>query len=347
MCNYSFWRGRMYASAVGLCLGVCGFTLAQEDSDSGAEATLEEQTSFSLGGGASYLLSPENVFGDQEILWPGFLTGMRSFTDMGQRFADPIGNPLYFESPFIESNLRIFYMWHDFPKDSQLGGGEVSVFAAQVRLALTDKLAFIAVKDGYSRFKSGITPDAEGWNDFSIGLKYALIVDEANDFVLTTGLRWEWHNGEDNTLMGGDSGSNELSPFFSVAKGWDRFHFIGNLTARLPMDHNDGNHIIQWDLHFDYEIAPDTLPGFFPLFEIHALHYLSNGNRFPLSVGAIDYSNIGSSDVAGTSVFWGDLGFRWRLTPNVTIGAAYGFPISSPGNDAFNQRVTADLILSF
>ena len=113
------------------------------------------------------------------------------------------------------------------------------------------------------------------------------------------------------------------------------------------MDHNDGNHIIFWDLHVDCEVAPEMLPGFYPLLEIHALHYIDDGNSYPLSVGGLDYTNLGSSNVPGSSVFWGDLGFRWKLTPNVSVGMAYGFPISSPGSDIFNQRFTADLILSF
>ncbi len=165
--------------------------------------------------------------------------------------------------------------------------------------------------------------------------------------MLGGGLRWEWHNGNRDVLQGGDGGANELNPFITVAKGWDRLHFIGAVNYRIPMDHNDGNHILHWDLHFDYEIAPEALPGFFPLLEIHALHYLSNADAMPLSVGGLDYTNLGSSDVAGSSVFWGDLGFRWKLTPNVSIGAAYGFPISTPGNDVFNQRVTLDVTLSF
>jgi hypothetical protein len=66
-----------------------------------------------------------------------------------------------------------------------------------------------------------------------------------------------------------------------------------------------------------------------------------------LNVGGLDYTNLGSYNVAGTSVFWGDLGFRWKLTPNLSFGAAYGFPISTPGNDIFNQRVTLDLIFRY
>lgn len=296
---------------------------------------------------SSFLLSSTNVFGDAQVGWPGFLTGMRATTKMHERFAEPIGNPLYFESPFIDSNLRFVYLWHDFPSSSAINGGQLNVWAAQARLALTDRLAFIAPKDGWTELKTGILPDNTGWNDATVGLKYAFLVDEPSQFVLTGGLRWEWHNGNPDVLQGGDGGNDELSPFVSFAKSWDRYNFIGNVTGRIPMDHNDGNHIISWDLHVDTEIAPAVLPGLYPLFELHALHYVSDGDAQALSVGGLDYTNLGSSNVAGSSVFWGDLGFRWKFTPNVSLGAAYGFPISNPDGDIFNQRVTVDLILKF
>ena len=320
-----------------------------QDEDPTDTETFEETTevsTFSLSG-PSYLISSEPLFGDPGILCPGFLTGMRSKYSFHKKFAQPLGNPIYFESPFIETSLRPLFIWHEFSPASQLAGGQVSVVAAQARIALTERLAFIATKDGFSWMESGITQDGSGWNDVAAGLKWAFLVDEANEIAMATGLRWEWHNGDREILMGGDAGGHELSPFITFAKGWDRFHFIGDLTYRIPMDHNDGNHILQWDLHFDYEVAPEALPGFFPLLEVHALHYLSDGDQLPLSVGGLDYTNTGSSDVAGTSVFWGDLGFRWKLTPNFSFGAAYGFPISNPANDIFNQRVTVDFIISF
>ncbi len=295
---------------------------------------------------SSYLISDKNLFEGYEGPWTGFLTGMRATTNLRDRFADTVGNPIYFENPFIETSLDLFYLWHDFPSNGQIGGGQLNVWAAQIRVALTDRLAFLATKDGWSELNAGILPRESGWNDYSLGLKYAFIVDESNEFILTGGLRWEIHQGTPDILQGGDSGDNELNPFISVAKKWDRLNFIGIIGARLPMDHNDGNHIVYWDLHFDTEIAPETLPGFHPLLEIHALHYLSNADRFPVDFGGLDYTNLGSSDVAGSSVFWGDIGFRWKLSPNVSVGAAYGFPISNPGNDIFNQRVTIDLVLS-
>ena len=335
----------------GLSLAVSASAHAFDDVEMGESpaaltGSTQSESSFTLAG-SSYAVSDQNAFGDSEILWPGFLTGMRSTTSFHLDFAEPVGNPIYFESPFIDTQMKFFYLWHDFPSNGQIGGGQANVWGLQIRVALTERLALIAPKDGWSEFNAGILPRASGWNDFMVGLKYAVVVDEPNEFILTAGMRWEWHQGSRRILQGGDGGDHELSPFISFAKTWEQFNFIGNLTARVPLDLNDGNCIISWDLHMDWEVAPERLPGFHPLIELHALHYVSNADRFPVDFGGLDYTNIGASDVAGSSVFWGDLGFRWKLTPNLSIGAAYGFPISNPGNDIFNQRVTVDFIASF
>ncbi|MBN2446388.1 MAG: hypothetical protein JXO22_06675 [Phycisphaerae bacterium] len=324
-----------------------GMALGEDEAAPAEPTVTAAQPAASIMDSKSYLLSPEPLFADTEILWPGFLTGMKASYKFQEKFVDPVGNPIYFESPFIDTNLELIYLWHDFPRGSQLGGGEANVLAVQARVALTDRLAFIATKSGYSWLKTGITPDADGWNDWAWGLKYLILADEANEFALTGGLRWEMRGGDDDIIMGGDGGSNELNPFISVAKGWDRFHMLGALNYRVPMDTSELNQVLQWDLHADYEIAPDALPGFFPLLEIHGLHYLSNGDALPLSVGGLDYSNFGSDDVAGDFVAWGDVGFRWELTPNASLGAGYGFPITDPDDDIFNQRVTIRLTLSY
>lgn len=289
---------------------------------------------------ATFLLGNTRFHGDPMILWPGFLSGLRGF----EHFYNPIGNPLYFESPLINTELRLLYLHHDFPDGSQLGGGDLNVYAAQVRLALTERLAFIATKDGYSDLNARILPNDEGWNDFAIGLKYAFIADKDSDFVLTGGLRWEWDNGDQGVLQGD---AQELSPFLSFAKGFDQFHIMGNVTGRLPMDDDRGNYILSWDLHFDYEVAPQALPGFAPLFEVHGLHYLSDGEHLPLSVGGLDYTNLGSTDVAGDGVVWGSVGFGWKLTPHLSLGSAFEFPMHNPDNDIMGNRVTAHVALSW
>lgn len=308
-----------------------------KDSETGRE---EAGFTASISPTATFLLGPSRIHDDPTILWPGFLSGLRGF----EHFYEPVGNPIYFESPFNYTGLRFLYLHHDFPDQSQLGGGDLNVWALQVRLALTERLGFIATKDGYSDLNARILPNDEGWNDFAIGLKYALIVDRENDFVLTPGLRWEWVNGSRGVLQGG---THELSPFISVAKGFGQFHTLANVTGRIPTDLDRGNCILSWDLHLDYELDPQNLPGFAPVLEFHGLHYLSNGESMPLSVGGLDYTNLGSTDVAGSSVFWAGAGFRWKLSPHLSVGSTFEFPLCNASGDIMGNRVTVDLALNW
>ena len=166
------------------------------------------------GAGARYLQddSGGDAFSDSQILWPGFLYGMSGFEKMPL----PVSQPFYFEDPFIRTDFRFIYLYHDIPKGSTLRGGHLQTFALQIRLALTERLAFIATKDGYSQLRAKVLPHADGWNDFSIGLKYAIAYDvqPEEEWIFSGGLRWEWDGGDEDILQGD---SQELSPFLSYA----------------------------------------------------------------------------------------------------------------------------------
>ncbi len=302
-----------------------GEPLALNWQDSSEQVMQEEST------------TPVTTAAPAPILWDGFLYGDPYFKTKPR----PVGSPLYFEDPFINSDLRFVYLWHDFPKSSQLRGGELNVYALQARLAITDRLQFIATKDGYSQLDTGLTGTETGWNDIAFGLKYALLVDHENDFLLSTGLRWNLSNGHNAILQGN---VDELSPFVTAYKGWGKWNFIADVVGRIPMDEHQGNCILSWDAHVDYEIVEN----FFPLFEVHGLHYLSDGDRLPLDVGGLDYGNIGSAYVAGNAAFWGGVGFRWNITDYLSWGAVYEFPMQTvSSNDIFEQRVTTNVILTF
>jgi hypothetical protein len=288
---------------------------------------------------APSLFGGERWHNDPEVLWPGFLTGMTGF----EQFHEPVSSPIYFESALVNTSLRLIFLHHEFPQ-ATLGGGEVNIVAAQIRLALTDRLAFIATKDGYSWFNAGILPEDSGWNDLAFGLKYALIADAANAFALTVGFRYEAANGNSSILQ---RGAQEWSPFISVAKGFGDLHLMGNFTVRLPESTNKGNTIVQWGLHADYDILPEVLPGFAPVIELNGVHYTSNGNRLPLSVGGQDYNNFGSSDVAGTGVVWAAAGARWRLSPHLSLGATFEYPLSGGFSDIMRNRTTVDFIFTW
>jgi len=285
---------------------------------------------------ATYLFGNERIHSDPEILWPGFLNGQRGF----EHFYNPVGNPLYFESPLIQTQARLLFIHHEFSDGSQVQGGDLNVYALQVRVALTDSIAFIATKDGISDLNAGILPQDSGWNDLAVGLKWAFVADREKDLVATLGFRWMFDNGDDGVLQ---SGVNEFSPFISMAKGWDKFHLMANVTGRMPTNSDDGNYVLQWDLHLDYEV----LPGIAPILELHGLHYLSDGERFALSVGGLDYTNLGSNDVAGSTVVWFGAGARIKFTPHASLGATYEYALTNINADIMEQRITVDFELTW
>jgi len=285
---------------------------------------------------ATYVLSNEPFFEHSEVLWKGFLTGMEGF----KHHYEPISNPIYNESPFVETQIKFLYLHHEFPDGNALGGGNANIAAMQARVAITDRLAFIATKDGYTWLDTGLTGEQEGFNDLSVGGKYALIVNEETDFVLTAGARYMWRVGAQRILMGN---AEELSPFVSVAKGWGDFHLQANATYRIGIDDDNTNDIFQWSIHTDYEIAD----GIAPVLEINGLHYMSNGTRLPLSIGALDYGNLGSSNVEGDTVVWMGAGMAFKLNPNVELGATYEFPLTDADDDIMDSRITVGLTLSY
>ena len=265
----------------------------------------------------------------------GFLTGLRGF----EGFHEPVGQPLYFESPFNDTALRFLYLRHNFSDASLLQGGNLMVYALQARLALTERLAFIATKDGYTELNSGLIQD-EGWNDIAVGLKYVLVADRENDFVLTPGIRYMAENGDRDILQGR---VGEFSPFVSVAKGFGDAHLIANVTLRVPTDDDDGNTVGHWDLHFDYDLNPGAQAVFAPVAEVHGVHYLTDGDS-PLSVGGLDYTNLGSQP-AEEFVAWAGIGARFEILERYELGLVYEFALTDPGDDIMKDRVTLDFIV--
>lgn len=318
----------------------------------GSGAAAEDGAALSLRAGATWMQDgaadtvsvrtedgrhPSWVTDLESKMWPGFLTGLAGYED----FVMPVGSPLYFEDPFITTDMRLLYIYHTIPNRSVLRGGQVHVAAAQIRVALTERLALIATKDGYSWVDSHITPAGDGWNDIAIGLKYALHSDPEEQFLVTTGLRWEWANGSTDALQGGES--QELSPFVSVAKGWDKWHFLGSLGGRIATNRSAANSSVVWDLHLDYALTET----FRPLIEVHGIHWVTNADRLPLSEDYLDVGSLGASKAAGRDFFSGGIGFRWQARENVSVGVSYEFPLESPSAHLMEHRFTLNTVISF
>lgn len=266
----------------------------------------------------------------------GFLYGEQHFKSKPR----PLDSPLYFESPFVNTEVRPIFMVHELPEELPTGDAHVIVAAVQARVALTEQLQFIVTEDGVSFIDTEAFGKTEGWNDITAGLKYAFLADKDNNLMAAGGLRFQGNTGSRDVLQGA---TDELSGFLTVYKGLgDRTNMIADVNYRFPLDHHDGNQILSWDVHFDFEAAT----GLFPLFELHGLHYLTNGNRLPFNFGGLDYANIGSARVAGSHVFWATFGLRWQVIDQVSLGIGYSVPLEeAESSDIMESRFILDAIL--
>ena len=268
----------------------------------------------------------------------GLPRGLSGFED----FHEPLGQPIYFESPFNDTGLRFLYLRHDFADGSPVMGGDVTIVALQARVALSERWQFIATKDGYSDINTGLLGSDAGWNDLAAGLKYVLHADRDTDTVVSTGLRYMFDNGDKDILMGG---VDEWSPFVSVAKGFGDVHVLSNLTLRVPGDQDKGNTVGQWDVHVDYDVNPESDAVFAPLVEVHGVHYLDDGTT-ALPVGGLDYANLGTQP-QDHFVAWASIGGRLEINHQFEVGLCYEFALTDADKDLMDQRVTFDFITRF
>lgn len=273
-------------------------------------------------------------------------------TDWKAGLISPVANPIYFEDARITSEVRPIFMQHWLPDTFKFAGGsaplggDVRVYALQLRYAITEKLAFIATKDGYIEFKPDNTlSHAYGWADLAAGFKYAAVDDADNQLLITPGLTITLPTGNTDVFQG--SGSGEWNLFVSSVKGWDDLHLSGNLGFRIPNDFSKQTAQAHYSLQLDYRVSD----YFIPFVVLNGLTVLSEGDDrllgvVPLNTEMYDLINFGSTDAKGqTQIVLGG-GFRSKLTDKVDVGVAYEAGVSDP-KGIFDKRVTVDMIWRF
>ena len=264
----------------------------------------------------------------------------------------PVANPIFFEDPRITSEARPLFINHWLPNSFHYAGGnaplggEVQVYALQLRYALTERLALIATKDGYIAMHPNNTLSHEnGWANLAAGLKYAVIDDRDRALIVTPGFTIELPTGDTEVLQG--RGSGEFNPFVSAEKGFGDFHVTGNLGARVPVDFNRQTAQLHYSLQADYYVCQ----YFIPFVVGNGYTVLSKGNQqllgaVPLNTEMSDLINFGSSDARGKTQITAGAGFRSKLTKSLDFGFAYEVGVSKPVG-IFESRVTTDLIWRF
>jgi hypothetical protein len=285
-------------------------------------------------------------------------------------FIPPMTMPYYFEEPFVTTGVSAYLLWHEFPNESAFQGGSAWVVAVQARIAITDRLAFIATKDGVASIQPDNQSELEqetGMLDIAAGLKYELIRIPEHDFILTPSFRLELPTGQDRVWSG--HGDGTAIPAVSLGWGLGDVHLLGSFGARLPFAAHQQSSSLFYNAQLDYALWRWLTP----FFSVNGTHWTRSGNgnldvdtesfgTVPLSTAqdvlfgagitdrrrweGADVLNLGSEGVAGNNLVTVAFGGRVPINRHLSLGAAYEFPVTHR-EDIFDQRVSLNALLEF
>lgn len=326
-----------------------------------------------LGLGLALLAVPAGAREDCGKLLPD-LTCDRSGRFDG--FEMPIVQPYLFEDPFITTGVYPYYVWHQFPSSSALEGGEAHVVAAQIRVAVTDRLAIIATKDGYmwKRPDNPLLKHTQGWMNLGFGAKYAIYQDRDAGRIVSLALKYEAASGAADTLQ--DGGDGMLMPSITGAARVGAVALQGDLGGIWAIDDSQSSSLY----YHLYAAVPmgGTRGTFSPFVQFSGIHWVSSGDGsrkielsaagqaavgsqyitvggpgVPLSVVGIygpfegaDVANLGAGGVSGLDYLTFAFGAHVRFFDRVTVSAAYEIPVTNH-KSITRQRITTAVALEF
>lgn len=280
----------------------------------------------------------------------------------------PMGMPYLFEDPYITTGLNFVYVRHELPENGVFLGGTVNVAALQIRVALTDRIALIATKDGVTIFRpdNPIVEDDTGFMDMTLGLKASLVELPESNFILSGALRYEIPLGNEGVYQGYGDGVIIPSASFRWglgALGLENANVVGSLGGQVPIDDKANSESLFWNLHLDYgfEVANSTVTHVVPFVEVNGIHYtksgdgtnpihLSGGGTLPLGTvqtvlatgpfeGA-DVANLGSPNIGGHDLVTFGGGLRFPTKLGISFGIMYEAAVSER-DDIYDRRLTA------
>lgn len=261
-----------------------------------------------------------------------------------KRYVPPLAQPYLNETPYITTEVRFVYIRNQIPDTFVTSGGDISIYAAQIRVALTEKLGFIATKDGFTDIHfDTVLPDTDGFENISFGFKYALFSQPETEDIVTIGIRYEAPTG--SLSSGGinfqGKGDGFLDYFLTGAHAQNKWGFQGSLGIQQAIDSDFNSSFLHWHGHVDYELFPKL----FPLVEVNGLNAIDDGNRTALGdFEGNDAVNFGSTQ--SSHVVTGTIGFRYKFTDHVQLGAGYEAPLTKQ-KDLLLWRTNLDLVIHF
>jgi len=272
----------------------------------------------------------------------------------------PITNATLFDLALPRTQIRPIFMHHRFPDQINVPGGEVdfggdlNLFALQFEYAFNERFSFVAMKDGFIDFNpdnTDVFSQEEGFANVGGGLKYAFIYDPANSFVASASALFEFPIGSEDVFQGEGDGNAILT--VQAVKLWDRLQFAGGAGVQIPLDDAFSTQSFV-SAHLSYEVNR----YFIPLVEMNWFSVLEEGDggtRFGAQAGGAvpavapgegaDLINWGAGN--STDYVTLGLGFRSRLTDDISVGFAYEIPLSDEEDNITDDRFTFDATWTF
>jgi hypothetical protein len=262
------------------------------------------------------------------------------------RFVGPITNPIFSKDPRSNTEIRALFINNWMPSNHPLfRGGNYQVAAVQARIALTERLSIIADKDGYGFIHpGGQSPlaNSDGWLNIAAGLKYVLIRDVENQFLLSAGFQYELNTGEGNVFQ--NHGDGVWTVFLTTGKEFNcDTHFVGTLGHSRATDPAENSSFLYANLHLDRRFGK-----LYPLIEMNWFHYTGDGNRgLPAAIGELDgHINLGTNGVVGNDFVTVAAGCKYKFSRHAETGVAWEVPISNR-KDIMDNRLTWEFILRY
>ncbi|MDP1663140.1 MAG: hypothetical protein Q8L55_14580 [Phycisphaerales bacterium] len=276
-----------------------------------------------------------SAFADLQPIFGGTLKALEG----NHQVVAPVTSPYYHENSMVTTDVRVWYVYHKFNSDA-IGpaSSTASVYAAQVRVALTESLQLVAYKDGYLDMNGAVETD--GWNDVAAGIKWQFLRDEANQLYAAAGVGYEFRFGESSALQN----DSEVRLWASIDKGFDRLHTGATLNYRISTsganDDNGNCDVLSWHLRADYRVSD----LFSPVVEVNGYHII-NDSSTGLALNGADVLNLGGTG-ADATVSAG-LGAEFRLGNSVALRGAYEFALTDNTTDLFGTRLTFSVVYTF
>ncbi|MEM9366883.1 MAG: hypothetical protein AAGD07_12890 [Planctomycetota bacterium] len=265
-------------------------------------------------------------------------------------FISPMIDFVHFEDPRTLTELRPIFVHHRFP--SGLGpsnipaGGDIQLFALQFRIALSERLSIIAVKDGYIIDNSEGALDGllnSGWADVTAGLKYNLIRDTCRGTLASVGFTYEIPMGSEGSLQA--LGDGEFHFFGSAGQ---RFldgdaHWLTSFGYQVPVDTDVQSTTIHWLNHLDLRLTKKA----YVFTELSWWHWVDDAEQgAALGVSGQDLINLGSTDVVGNDLVTQNVGLKYKPHGGFEAGMAYEFPLTA-FKDVIQDRWQFEMIFRY